>query len=146
MEADATFDPRALPRSFYDKKIRELVARHVGLTAAAKEVKAEIDWWEAGRERFAADDEGPDQERLVEVDEVGPEPEPENLRAKITFVTRQGHGPMKPAAVIDALAERGWMPTAKTAPQMIRNRMLSMLDEGELERDEEGRYRYSVET
>ncbi|MGO9487920.1 MAG: hypothetical protein ACLQBB_02690, partial [Solirubrobacteraceae bacterium] len=137
MEANGTFDPRKLPRSFYDRKIKELRDEHRRLTEAANEVNEEIKWWVAGRDQFAPGSEGAGQPALDGLDV--PEPpveEPPSLRAKIRFVVQQGDR-MKPAEVIEALRDRGWMPTAKTAPQMIRNRMLSMLDDDELVRDDD---------
>ncbi len=135
MEANGTFDPRQVPRSFYDEKIAELTAEHRRLLTAAAEINEEIQWWQAGRDRFTAEDEGPDQERLVDVDDADLGIAPENLRAAITFVMRSS-GPMKPAGVIAGLREHGWLPSAKSGPQMVRNRMLEMHSKGELSRHE----------
>ncbi len=46
----------------------------------------------------------------------------------------------RPAEVINEIDHRGWLPKAKTARQMVRNRMLSMVEKGELVRREPGRY------
>jgi hypothetical protein len=141
MEPSPTFDPRALPRSFYDNKIRELAAEHKRLVAAAAEVSEDIKWWTAGRDRFATEGDHTDQAVLdgMPADAPADGVAPENLRAAITFVMRPGRR-MRPAEVIEALRDHGWMPTAKTGPQMIRNRMLDMHGRDELDRDDEGVY------
>jgi hypothetical protein len=46
----------------------------------------------------------------------------------------------KPAEMIEELDRRGWMPEAKTAHQMIRNRMLAMVESGELVKRDPGGY------
>jgi hypothetical protein len=52
----------------------------------------------------------------------------------------------RPAEVIEAIGRRGWLPSAKSATQMIRNRMLSMLERGELvKRDPGGYYQLAPE-
>ncbi|HEX4436099.1 MAG TPA: hypothetical protein VH061_04815 [Solirubrobacteraceae bacterium] len=48
----------------------------------------------------------------------------------------------RPAEVIEELDRRGWLPAAKSSHQMIRNRMLSMVERGELlKRDPGGFYK-----
>jgi hypothetical protein len=46
----------------------------------------------------------------------------------------------RPAEVIEELGRRNWLPEAKTAHQMVRNRMLAMIERGELEKIEPGGY------
>jgi hypothetical protein len=124
---DDGFDPRALPRSFYDQKIRDLTDQHGRLVEAAGDVLEEIKWWTAGRDRFVPEADNSDQKQIDGLEESTEELgiAPENLRAAIRFVLRQD-GPMKPAEVIAALTDRGWAPTAKSGAQMVRNRMLAM--------------------
>ena len=46
----------------------------------------------------------------------------------------------RPGEVIAELDSRGWLPEAPSARQMVRNRMLSMVERGELERRDPGGY------
>jgi len=133
----SNFDPRDLPRAFYDTKIKELGDKHRELVKAASEVNDEMKWWIEGRDRFAPD-EAPEQETLVDVDQA---PELDNLRAQIKFVIGQTPGGgLVPIEVIQALDEHGWRPTAKSGDQMVRNRMLDMVAKHQLVKDESGRY------
>lgn len=141
------FDPRKLPRSFYDRKITELTTERNALIDAANELADEIKWWVAGRDQFApADDANSGQEELDGMSSDRSTHNgiaPENLRAAIRLVMRPGAS-MRPAEVIDALRQHGWMPTAKSGPQMIRNRLHEMLASDELDRDDDGFYRLSM--
>jgi hypothetical protein len=46
----------------------------------------------------------------------------------------------RPAEVIEELGRLDWLPEAKTAHQMVRNRMLAMVERGELEKRDPGGY------
>jgi hypothetical protein len=85
----------------------------------------------------------PSSVEVYDDDDAGPPPlgntsSQPTLRVAIALVMRAGGRGMqwKPADVMLALRRRGWMPAAKSGPQMVRNRMLEMLDDGELERDD----------
>ncbi len=140
------FDPHAIPRAAYDERINELAAEYKALMAAAENVNEEIRWLIHGRDQFAQESGfHPAQTVLEQVADLAPPgvredvAEPPNIRAKIHFVIREGgNRPMQPIQVIEALRGHGWMPTAESAPQMVRNRMLSMLHKEQLERDDDG--------
>jgi hypothetical protein len=64
------------------------------------------------------------------------------LRQAIVMVFRGGHRDQawKPTQVIDALEQNGWLPEARSASQMVRNRMHSMVEREQLIRDALGNY------
>jgi transposase-like protein len=47
----------------------------------------------------------------------------------------------RPAELIDELDRLGWLPSARSASQMVRNRIRSMVERGELRQEKDGRYR-----
>jgi hypothetical protein len=65
------------------------------------------------------------------------------LRQAIRLVVAEasvGSEALHPREIINALEGRSLLPTARSADQMVRNRLKSMLAANELNRDEQGRY------
>jgi hypothetical protein len=64
----------------------------------------------------------------------------------LVMIASQPERLWRPAEVIEEIDRQGWLPRAKTAHQMVRNRMISMLDRGELvKRDPGGYYQLAPE-
>jgi hypothetical protein len=123
-------DLRDLPKDAYERMIKEIKVERQQLARKDGELAREQMWWEEGLRIFASQ----------ESDE--PTPSTRTLRERIVLVLLDGHRDRawRPVEIIDALGERGWLPEAASAPQMVRNRIHSMVNRGELLKDALGHY------
>jgi hypothetical protein len=130
-----TIDPRRISRKQYEDKIEEVKAERARLSLMDQELVREQRWWEEGLRIFV----GP-------LDDASGEARESTLRERIvTLLWEGGQGrTWQTSEVIDGLARRGWLPKAPSAPQMVRNRLQSMAQKRELQRDATGAYRLAA--
>jgi hypothetical protein len=149
------FDPRRVSPDFYKEKLRELKARRDEVRVDLDRIDKEIAWWEQGEALFTPKVTGARAQRMspngdaVELMPpsdlfltLGAKP---TLRQAIALVMNASKNHRwKPADMIDALAGQGWLPSAPSGRQMVRNRMAEMAEDGgDLERDDDGFYSLS---
>jgi hypothetical protein len=130
-----TLDPRRISRKQYEGKIEEIKAERARLSLVDQEFAREQRWWEEGLRIFV----GP-------LDDASSEAREPTLRERIVTLLWEGgqDRTWQTSEVIDGLAQRGWLPEAPSAPQMVRNRLQSMAQKRELQRDDSGTYRLAV--
>lgn len=74
-------------------------------------------------------------------DEMPVTPQSPTLRQAIALVVVEAAPEaLQPREIMNALESRSWLPSARSADQMVRNRLKSMVAAGELSRDDRGRY------
>lgn len=131
------FEPHNIPRSFYVGKIRELAKKLQDQRLEMQATEAELAWWERGLDLFG----GGEGVRPHSRGKLRGHP-PATLRMAILQVMFEGgeQRVWRPAEVIVALQEQGWLPEARSAAQMVRNRLLAMAEKGEVEKHEPGGY------
>ena len=125
------FDPRQLPRSFYDDKIRELTEQHEADLRTARETLRELTWWKQALEMFVTP---PDSSGAPAGEGTT------TLSDAILIAFGDPTVRLRPAEVIERLNELGTLPSALSARQMVRNRLLSMMERRLLRRDDSGFY------
>jgi hypothetical protein len=123
-------DLRDLPKEAYEHMIKELKVERQQLARKDAELAREQMWWEEGLRIFVAPESGEWT------------PSKRTLRERIVLVLLDGHRDRawRPVEIIEALEERGWLPEAASASQMVRNRIHGMVDRGELIKDALGLY------
>jgi hypothetical protein len=123
-------DPRKIPKRVYETKIRELRDAREGLALKDRALASEQAWWQQGLDI------------LLEGAAVGRTIRRPTLREAIVLVLKaeDRSKTWRPAEIIEALGRRGWLPEARSHAQMVRNRLYSMVEKGELRRDGEGNY------
>lgn len=132
-----------IPASSFRKELDSVKTERQRLKALDAELGRKQSWLEQGIEYVGGDEPVP-TESIQEL--VPPEVLFEDARTKPTIrqaiiLAMKAHPPerlWKPADVIDEMERRKWLPEAKTAHQMVRNRMLAMLERGELVRRDPG--------
>ena len=128
------FDPHTASRELFLRNIRVLQERLETERNTVKDTERELVWWQQGLTLFGGEPDNPS----VDQDEV----EPSTLRQAILALMFQNspNRVWRPAEVISGLRERDWLPDAKSASQMVRNRLAAMVEKGELVRHEPGGY------
>jgi hypothetical protein len=123
-------DPRCITKETYEARIRQLVEERGDLACRDEALAREQGWLEQGLAIF----HGGEPSSVVR--------EP-TLREAIVmaFKASSRQKAWAPSEVVEALQRRGRLPSARSAPQMVRNRMRSMVEKGELLRDDDGTYR-----
>jgi hypothetical protein len=123
-------DLRDLPKEAYQHMIEEIKLERQRLARKDAELAREQMWWEEGLRIFVTPESGEWT------------PSVRTLRERIVLILLDGHRDRawRPVEIIKALDERGWLPKAASAQQMVRNRIQSMVDRDELIRDALGQY------
>jgi hypothetical protein len=137
-------DPTQISQGSYESKIREIHERRQCLAQEDASLAREQQWLEEGLALFARPASEP--ENVQEI--IPPRVVFENRRTKPTlrqaivlvFKDAPPERAWKPSEVIEALEQRGWMPEARSGSQMVRNRLGSMIENGDLVRDALGNY------
>lgn len=135
-----------IPVSALRQELAEVEAERRELAAADGRLTRRQAWIEQGIEYMAGAEM--DGRVTASIHEVVPPAEVFDAGGRPTIrqaivMTMKDSAPeriWKPAEVIEELDRRGWLPEAKTAHQMIRNRMLAMVESGELVKREPGGY------
>ncbi len=153
-----------MPKSFFENRVRELTQRRAEHRAALQQLDLELGWWQQGLELFGDSDTDDLEEVIPSTDAAGsnngtirelqPPSEvfshsgakPTLRQAIVAVMSEDGdlERSWRPADVRAALQRRGWMPEAKSGPQMVRNRLGTMHSEGDLDKDDNG-YRFAAE-
>lgn len=125
------FDPRQASRAFYEGKIAELTAQYEADQRTVRATLRELSWWKQALEMFI-------------------DPPPEGVPTDVAPTTLSDAilaafdgdraARLKPNDVIERMKERATLPTAPSGHQMVRNRMLSMMERNLLSRDDDGGY------
>jgi hypothetical protein len=123
-------DPRCITKETYEARIRQLVEERGDLARRDEALAREQGWLEQGLAIF----HGGEPSSVVR--------EP-TLREAIVMALKAGsrEKAWAPSEVVEALQRRGRLPSARSAPQMVRNRMRSMVEKDELLKEDDGTYR-----
>jgi hypothetical protein len=123
-------DPRQTSKETYQARIQQLVDERGALARRDEALAREQGWLEQGLAIF----HGGEPSSVVR--------EP-TLREAILMAFKAGDRATSwtPSEVVDVLERRGRLPSARSAPQMVRNHLRSMLEKGELIKEGGSSYR-----
>jgi hypothetical protein len=132
-----------IPASAFREELDSVKTERQRLKALDAELGRKQSWLEQGIEYVGGNDPPPAEsiQELVPPEVVFREGRTKPTIRQAVVLAMKAQPPerlWKPADVIEDLEQRGWLPEAKSAHQMIRNRMLAMLERGELVRRDPG--------
>jgi hypothetical protein len=123
-------DPRQISKETYEARIRQVAEERGDLARRDDALAREQGWLEQGLAIFYGG----------EPSSVVREP---TLREAIIMTLKAGdrEKAWTPSEIVEALQRRGRLPSARSAPQMVRNRLRSMVEKDELLKEADGAYR-----
>jgi len=133
-------DRAQIPTEAFREELEEIVLRRRKLHAEDNRLSRRANWLRQGIEYAEGEAQnGTVREAPTPVADGRIRP---TIRQAIVLAMKafQAERVWRPAEVIAELDARGWLPEAKSAHQMVRNRMLSMVERGELEKRDPGGY------
>lgn len=143
------FDPRSLPRSYFETRISALREQLAAEQSAVARTSAELDWWEHGLALFTDEPagDGDTKPRPVPTSQLalahGGEPtgaDRPTARQAVLAVLRENPGPMKASELLEKLSSRGWMPGGEYAENTVRNKLRDLVKRGAVQKVAYGTY------